>query len=91
MFFQLAESLQEVFFSFRNFSRWDVREKEALASGHPLSNRRLKVGGLVRNDNRHPAPNSHYMGEMCVKVYRDLIYGDYSSHEEDCGSGTGFR
>lgn len=47
-FFQLAESLHEVFSSFKNFSRWDVREMEALASGHPLSNRRPKVGGLVR-------------------------------------------
>lgn len=91
MFFQLAESLQEVFFSFRNFSRWDVKEKEALASGHPLSNRRPKVGGLVRNDNTHPAPNSHYMGEMCAKVYGDLIYGDWARSTAGRGWDLGSR
>ncbi len=52
---------------------WDVKEREALASGQPLSNKRPKLGellGMVTHTHTltHSTSSSQRDGEMRVKV-----------------------
>lgn len=60
---------------------WDVREREALTTGHPLSlNKRPKLGGVTRNDNTH-ADTLHQEWLVCWRNACEgkRIYGDADS------------